>query len=95
MLLVVILCAYVLMRPFRPMPKMPLYGVDWLGLVLWSTFILSLIFVVQYGNQLNWLDSAYIRVGATLGKTDERHSKAPNSRANPAIKQSNTSKGVE
>ncbi|GHT74310.1 transporter [Bacteroidia bacterium] len=65
LLLVVILCAYTLMRPFRPMPKMPLYGVDWLGLVLWSTFILALIFVVQYGNQLNWLDSAYIR--AALG----------------------------
>ncbi|GHV52591.1 hypothetical protein FACS1894181_15790 [Bacteroidia bacterium] len=62
LLLVVILCAFVLMRPFRPMPKKPLYGVDWLGLVLWSTFILSLIFVVQYGNQLDWLDSAYIRV---------------------------------
>jgi hypothetical protein len=62
LLLIVILCAYVLMRPFRPMPKMPLYGVDWLGMVLWSIFILSLIFVVQYGNQLNWLDSAYIRV---------------------------------
>jgi hypothetical protein len=68
LLLVVILCAYVLMRPFRPMPKMPLYGVDWLGMVLWSIFILSLIFVVQYGNQLNWLDSGYIRValGAAL-----------------------------
>jgi hypothetical protein len=62
LLLVVILCAYTLMRPFRPMPKMALYGVDWLGMVLWSIFILSLIFVVQYGNQLNWLDSAYIRV---------------------------------
>ncbi|MDR0789954.1 MAG: hypothetical protein LBO06_04065 [Bacteroidales bacterium] len=62
LLLIVILCAYVLMRPFCPMPKMPLYGVDWIGLVLWSTFILSLIFVVQYGNQFNWLDSAYIRI---------------------------------
>ncbi|GHT55345.1 hypothetical protein FACS189446_6520 [Bacteroidia bacterium] len=62
LLLIVILCAYVLMRPFRPMPKMPLFGVDWLGMVLWSIFILSLIFAVQYGNQLNWLDSTYIRV---------------------------------
>jgi hypothetical protein len=65
LLLVVSLCACVLMRPFRPMPKMPLYGVDWLGMALWSTCILSLLFVAQYGNQLNWLDSAYIR--AALG----------------------------
>ena len=60
--LTVILVAGVLMRPFRPMPKMPLLGVDWLGMVLWAIFILSAIFVVQYGYQLDWFHSPYIRV---------------------------------
>ncbi len=60
-LLLVILGAYTLMRPFRSMPKMPLYGIDWIGMVLWSIFILSLIFVAEYGEQYNWLDSNYIR----------------------------------
>lgn len=68
LLLGVILLAFLLMRPFRPMPKMPLLGVDWLGMILWAIFILSLIFVVQYGYQLDWFHSPYIRIaiGASL-----------------------------
>lgn len=62
LLLMVILLAGVLMRPFRPMQKMPLLGVDWLGMLLWAIFILSAIFVVQYGYQLDWSHSLYIRV---------------------------------
>lgn len=65
LLLSVILMAGILMRPFRPMPKMPLFGIDWLGMILWSIFILSLIFVAQYGFRLEWLHSPYIR--AALG----------------------------
>lgn len=62
LLLTVILLATVLMRPFRPMPMMPLFGIDWIRFVLWSIFILSAIFVVQYGHQLDWLHSPHIRV---------------------------------
>ncbi|MDR3297261.1 MAG: hypothetical protein LBS94_03390 [Prevotellaceae bacterium] len=62
LLLCVAAMAYLFMRPFRAMPKMPLYGIDWLGMILWSIFILSLIFVVQYGVQLDWLNSPHIRV---------------------------------
>lgn len=62
LLLVVILLAYLFMSKFRPMPKKPLYGIDWIGFVLWAVFILSLIFVVQYGFQLGWLNSPYIRL---------------------------------
>jgi hypothetical protein len=62
LLLVVALIAFLFMRPFRFMPKLPLYGIDWLGMILWTIFILALIFVAQYGNQLDWLHSAYIRV---------------------------------
>lgn len=62
LLLGVILIAWLFMRPFRPMPKKPLYGVDWLGGVLWSILILSLIFIFQYGYQLEWFNSPYIRV---------------------------------
>lgn len=61
LMLSVILMAWTMMRPFRPMPKMPLYGIDWPGMILWSIFIMSLIFVAQYGYQLDWLHSPYIR----------------------------------
>lgn len=62
LLLMVVLLAILLMRPFRPNPKMPLLGIDWLGMILWAIFILSLIFVVQYGHQLDWFQSQYIRI---------------------------------
>lgn len=54
------------MRPFRPKEKAPLAGIDWLGFVVWSVFILTSIFVVQYGKQLDWLASPYIRVGLCI-----------------------------
>ncbi|MEE0991462.1 MAG: hypothetical protein UH542_00505 [Bacteroidales bacterium] len=68
LMLIVLLIAHVCMQDFRAMPKMPLYGIDWLGMILWSIFILSLIFIFQYGNQLEWFESNYIRIatGATL-----------------------------
>ncbi|GHU64349.1 hypothetical protein FACS1894123_08870 [Bacteroidia bacterium] len=65
-LLAVVLGAFTLMRPFRQMPEMPLYGVDWLGMALWSIFLFSAIFVVQYGEELDWLHSPYIRVAAGI-----------------------------
>lgn len=65
LMLLVMLMAQTLIRPFRPMPEVPLYGIDWLGMILWSIFILSLIFAAQYGYQLGWLHSPYIR--AALG----------------------------
>lgn len=58
----VIIAAFFLMRPFRFMPKLQLYGIDWLGMLVWSIFILSLIFVAQYGEQMNWLHSPFIRI---------------------------------
>lgn len=62
MMIMVFLMAMGLMRPFRPAPKMPLLGIDWGGFILWSIFILSAIYVAQYGHQLGWLGSPYIRV---------------------------------
>lgn len=49
-------------RDFRAMPKKPLYAMDWLGMILWSIFVLSIIFVAQYAYQLEWLHSPYIRI---------------------------------
>lgn len=56
----------VFMRPFRPKEKVPLAGIDWLGFVVWSVFIMTSIFIVQYGKQLDWLASPYIRVGLCI-----------------------------
>ena len=67
-LMAVALCATVIvlvrifMRPFRPMPKMPLLGIDPLGMLLWTLFILSAIYAVCYGEEYNWIADRRIRL---------------------------------
>jgi len=58
----VIVLVQIFMRPFRPMPKMPLLGIDPLGMLLWSIFILSAIFAVCYGEEYNWVADRRIRI---------------------------------
>ncbi len=48
-LLTVWLCVLLFTRHFRFMKPLPLYGIDWLGGVLWCIFLLSSIFVFEYG----------------------------------------------
>ena len=66
LMLAVILGVFTMMRPFRQKPKIPLYGVDWLGMALWSIFLFSAIFVVQYGEQMDWFHSPYIRAATGI-----------------------------
>ena len=61
-LLLTIILALVFMKTIRAVNKMPLYGINWLGMILWSIFILSLIYVFCYGNQYGWLTSPRIRI---------------------------------
>jgi len=58
---VVLLFLAATMRPFRFMKKMPLYGIDWLGLALWGALLLVVNFILEYGRRLDWLDSEAIR----------------------------------
>lgn len=62
LLMLVVIGVLTLMQPRRTVPESSLKGVDWLGMAVWTVFILALIFVAQYGNQLNWLASPYVRV---------------------------------
>lgn len=51
---------------FRFMKPLPLYGIDWLGGALWSIFLLSVIFVLEYGKFYDWFDSPQIVLGTCL-----------------------------
>lgn len=66
----VILCVWLLVllltKHFRFMKAMPLAGIDWTGGILWSVFLLSLIFVLQYGKYFDWTDSWEIRTGIVV-----------------------------
>ncbi len=64
LLLLVILLTRILLRPFHMAPPLPLYGIDWLGMVLWSVVLLLIIFVFNYGDYYDWFDSPYIRLAS-------------------------------
>jgi DHA2 family multidrug resistance protein len=64
LLLVVILILVTCTKMFHFMKKIPLYGVDWLGGLLWSALLLELIYICNYGEYYNWWDGTNIRVVA-------------------------------
>lgn len=65
--LCLILFTWIFFRHYRSMPKLPLFGIDWMGMALWATTLLSAIFVLNYGEHYDWLDSVYIRAGLIIG----------------------------
>lgn len=56
-----------LFKRFHFMKPLPLYGIDWTGIVLWATTLLSFIFVLNYGEHYDWFHSIYIRTGLVFG----------------------------
>lgn len=62
----VIIVVLLLFRTIRTLPKMPLFGIDWLGALLWAVTLLSLLFVTLYGDHYDWFSSVYIRMGSVV-----------------------------
>ena len=60
--LLVIALSLLAMRDFRFQPKMPLQGIDWLGMALWTLFLTCLTALFVYGEELEWLHSPSMRV---------------------------------
>ncbi len=61
LLLLVLLLNIVLVRNYRLMPKLKLYGVDWLGLVLWSALLMQGAYILAYGEHYNWFESSHLQ----------------------------------
>lgn len=58
-------------RHFRTFKKFPLFGIDWLGGILWAALILEVSYLFDYGDLDNWWHSPVIRqltwaIGGTL-----------------------------
>lgn len=49
-------------RHVRIVRKMPLYGIDWLGALMWAAFFLQLTYLFNYGDHYNWFDGRSIRL---------------------------------
>lgn len=54
--LVVLTILVTMVRHFRFM-NLPLYGIDWTGLVLWGTLLLQVAFLLDYGEHYDWFNS--------------------------------------
>lgn len=67
LLLFVTVITLIVFKRFRFMKPLPLFGIDWTGISLWVTTILSFIFVLNYGIHYDWLDSVYIQTGLAFG----------------------------
>ena len=44
-------------RHFRMFKKLPLFGIDWLGAVLWAVFVLEIAYLFDYGDYYDWWNS--------------------------------------
>jgi hypothetical protein len=68
-LLCLTLITLIIFRHYRSMPKLPLYGIDWMGMILWAVTVLCAIFVLNYGDHYDWFQSVYIKMGTVFGLT--------------------------
>lgn len=67
LLALMMLMVIILIKPVRTPLFIPLLGIDWLGAILWSGFMMCFTFVCVYGNYLDWWDSIEIRMGILIG----------------------------
>ena len=57
----------ILVRPVKGPMQIPLLGIDWLGSMLWSVFMLCFTFVFVYGNYFDWWEATEICWATYLG----------------------------
>ncbi len=67
LLALMMLMVMLLVRPVRGPLYIPLLGVDWLGSILWTGFMLCFTFVCVYGNYFDWWEAYEIRIATVLG----------------------------
>lgn len=63
----VMILTLILFRNCRTMHKLPLYGIDWMGALLWGLTLLAVLFICVYGDYYDWFESVYIRMAAIGG----------------------------
>ena len=57
----------ILVRPVRGPMFIPLLGIDWIGSLLWTGFMMAFTFICVYGNYFDWWESTEIRQAAVIG----------------------------
>ncbi|MDE7458638.1 MAG: hypothetical protein K2M77_07185 [Muribaculaceae bacterium] len=65
MLTILMILVLILVRPVRGPMFIPLLGIDWIGAILWTGFMMCFTFICVYGNFYDWWDAPEIK-GATI-----------------------------
>lgn len=60
LLLVLLLCCVVFLKHIRLPAHGPAVKIDWLGMALWSLFLLQCVFVLEYGGHYDWFRSPLV-----------------------------------
>lgn len=67
MLALMMILVMILVKPVRGPMFIPLLGIDWIGAILWTGFMMCFTFICVYGNYFDWWDAGEIRAAALLG----------------------------
>lgn len=65
-LLVIYLIVIVCYKGISVMPRLPLYGIDWVGMLLWGTTAMSILFICIYGEHYDWWNSEHVWLATVL-----------------------------
>lgn len=69
LLALMMMAVLLLVRPVRAPMFIPLLGIDWIGALLWTGFMMCFTYVSVYGNFHDWWESAEICRATVLGLT--------------------------
>lgn len=67
MLVMLMVLVLIFVKPVRGPMRIPLLGIDWIGALLWSIFMLCFSFVCVYGDYYDWWDASEIIFATVLG----------------------------
>lgn len=67
LLALMMLMVLVFVKPVKGPMQIPLLGIDWIGALLWSLFMICFTFICVYGDFYDWWDSEEIACATALG----------------------------
>ncbi len=67
LLALMVLIVILILKPLRGPMYIPLLGIDWLGALLWTGFMLCFTFICVYGNFYDWWEASEIRIASYIG----------------------------
>lgn len=66
-LCLILITVLIIYRDISIMPRIPLLGIDWIGMLMWGTTAMMALFVLIYGEYYNWWQSEHICIATALG----------------------------